>query len=152
SAMRRYSDPPSAYIPGFFALRTLRLVSLFSGRAIVPIFAHIRNVDTDRRQPTSQDRDRKKAGDLYEESALPTAAAGRSWTRSSGKRWNAQGPTGTQRGADRGSGLVPVSRGLCGKRERRIVRRSMQPQLFLPTARQTNWLLLLALLSLGEAL
>jgi hypothetical protein len=28
----------------------------------------------------------------------------------------------------------------------------MQPQLFLPTARQTNWLLLLALLSLGEAL
>src|SRR5262245_65715999 len=68
------------------------------------------------------------------------------------KRWNAQGATGTQRGADRGSGLVPVSRGLCGKRTRRIVRRSMQPQLFLPTARQTNWLLLLALLSLGEAL
>jgi len=28
----------------------------------------------------------------------------------------------------------------------------MQSQLFLPTARQTNWLLLLALLSLGEAL
>src|SRR5262249_60272357 len=30
--------------------------------------------------------------------------------------------------------------------------RPMQSQLFLPTARQTNWLLLLALLSLGEAL
>jgi hypothetical protein len=28
----------------------------------------------------------------------------------------------------------------------------MQPRLFLPTARQTNWLLLIALLSLGEAL
>src|SRR5258708_11728216 len=28
----------------------------------------------------------------------------------------------------------------------------MQSRLFLPTARQTNWLLLLALLSLGEAL
>src|SRR5262249_51289809 len=68
------------------------------------------------------------------------------------KRWNAHGATGTQRGADRGSGLVPVSRGVGGKRTRRIVRRAMQPQLFLPTARQTNWLLLLALLSLGEAL
>ena len=44
------------------------------------------------------------------------------------------------------------SRRLCAKRARRIVRRSMQSQLFLPTARQTNWLLLLALLSLGEAL
>jgi hypothetical protein len=41
---------------------------------------------------------------------------------------------------------------LWAKRARRIVRRSMQSQLFLPTARQTNWLLLLALLSLGEAL
>jgi hypothetical protein len=28
----------------------------------------------------------------------------------------------------------------------------MQPRLFLPTARQTNWLLLVGLLSLGEAL
>ena len=28
----------------------------------------------------------------------------------------------------------------------------MQPSLFLPTARQTNWLLLIGLLSLGEAL
>src|SRR5262249_53936031 len=91
SATRRYSDPPSAYIPGFFALRTLRLVSLFSGRAIVPIFAHIRNADTDRRQPTSQDRDRKETGDLYGKSALATDAAGRSRTRSSGKRWNARG-------------------------------------------------------------
>src|SRR5262249_15766471 len=55
-------------------------------------------------------------------------------------------------GADRGSGLVPRSRGLCGKHTRRIVRRPIQSQLFLPTARQTNWLLLLVLLSLGEAL
>jgi len=55
-------------------------------------------------------------------------------------------------GADGGSGLVPVSSGLCAKHTRRIVRRPMQSQLFLPTARQTNWLLLLTLLSLGEAL
>jgi len=54
--------------------------------------------------------------------------------------------------ADGGSGLGPVSRGLCGKRTRRIVRQPMQSQLFRPTARQTNWLLLLTLLSLGEAL
>ncbi len=54
-------------------------------------------------------------------------------------------------GADGGSGLVPVSRGLCGKRTRRIVRRPMQSQLFLPTARQTNWLLLITLLAVALA-
>src|SRR5262249_8784329 len=51
-----------------------------------------------------------------------------------------------------GSVLGRVRPRLCAKRARRIVRSSMQSQLFLPTARQTNWLLLLALLSLGEAL
>ena len=33
-----------------------------------------------------------------------------------------------------------------------IVPKAMQPRLFLPTPRQTNWLLLVALLSLGEAI
>src|SRR5262245_41582633 len=73
-------------------------------------------------------------------------------TMPAGKGGMRREPPSTQRGADRGSGLVPVSGGLCGKHTGRIVRRPMQSQLFLPTARQTNWLLLLVLLSLGEAL
>src|SRR5262249_41286171 len=72
--------------------------------------------------------------------------------RRGGKGGMRKEPPSTQRSTARGSGLVPVSAGLCGKRTRRIVRRPMQCQLVLPSARQTNWLLLLVLLSLGEAL
>jgi hypothetical protein len=43
-------------------------------------------------------------------------------------------------------------RQLSGERTHAILRTLMEPALFLPTARQLNWLLLIALLSLGEAL
>jgi len=52
---------------------------------------------------------------------------------------------GAPRGDPNGQRL---SRGIAGG----IVPNAMQPRLFLPTPRQTNWLLLVALLSLGEAI
>src|SRR4051812_30149490 len=55
-----------------------------------------------------------------------------------------------------GAQLMPVSRAPPGIVVRQVHARHtaslMQPALFLPTARQLNWLLLVALLSLGEAL
>src|SRR5262245_39467197 len=86
------------------------------------------------------------------------------------KRWNARGGPVNKRPDWRGSAVSRLRRLIRGQgagrgsrrgpRELWVVRQGcaphstmiMQSQLFLPTARQTNWLLLLALLSLGEAL